>query len=131
MARDLQYLLDYTAIRELSVEYNRTTNRADGEAYTKVWTEDGVLEIVGMGTFRGHEELARTASQVGNSAVHMSTDWQIEIDGDTAHQTAVMYASRPGPDPAVGSIVSTGMYTDELVRTADGWRFTSRRFTSD
>lgn len=131
MARDLQYLLDYTAIRELSVEYNRTTNRADGEAYTQVWTEDGVLEIVGMGTFRGHEELARTASQVGNSAIHMSTDWQIEIDGDTARQSAVMYAVRPGPDPAAGSIVSTGMYADELVRTADGWRFTSRRFTSD
>ncbi|MFF0818138.1 nuclear transport factor 2 family protein [Rhodococcus sp. NPDC003318] len=131
MVPDLQYLLDYLAIRELSVEYNRTTNRADGKAYAKVWTEDGVLEIVGTGTFRGHEELARSASQVGNSAVHMSTDWQIEIDGDTARQTAVMYASRPGPDPLKGSLISTGMYTDELVRTSDGWRFKSRRFQSD
>lgn len=129
MSRDLAYMLDYIAIRELSVEYNRSTNRGDGEAYVKVWAPDGVLDLGPMGTHVGHEALAKATENNGRKANHLSLDWKIDIEGDTATQSAVMLAKVGLPDG--GFAITTGMYDDVLVRTPEGWRFKSRHFTLD
>jgi len=46
----------------------------------------------------------------------------------------MLVLSRPGPDAASGArttLTNSGRYHDELVRTADGWRFTRRTAVLD
>ena len=60
--------------------------------------------------------------------VHYVTNPIIDVDGDTAtgHWHALVTMTVPG-DQALWSL---GLYIDEFVRTATGWKFQSLRFES-
>jgi uncharacterized protein (TIGR02246 family) len=115
----------FLAIRQLSAQYNRYADAADGEAFANLFTPDGVFEIRGN-RYVGSREIADVCSRT-TGVVHITTDPLIAIDGDRARQTSRVIAVRAAPDKSEVFFVSTGMYTDELIRTAEGWRFLRRR----
>jgi uncharacterized protein (TIGR02246 family) len=115
----------FLAIRQLSARYNRYADAADGEAFASLFTPDGVFEIRGN-QYVGRREIAEVCART-TGVVHITTDPLIDIDGDRARQTSRVIAVRAAPDKSEVYFVSTGMYTDELVRTAAGWRFVRRR----
>jgi uncharacterized protein (TIGR02246 family) len=127
---ELQWLLDRTRIRELTARYNRCFDDGDPDGFAATFTEDGVMEVEGTFSVTGRHGLAEMVRHTPYGVVHVTVDATVEVDGDRAVQDVkLLVLSRPGPDAGAGAtsrLTNTGRYHDELVRTADGWRFTRR-----
>lgn len=122
---------DLVAIWNLDAAYCHRIDAGDGDGYADLFTDDGVFEIVGLNTASGREELAANARmfpQFMPATRHQIHDTHVELDGDRARQTAYLSVVATGAEPR---IVQTGRYVDELVRTADGWRYARRTLTLD
>lgn len=130
MPNDLQYLSDYVAIRQLNAKYNRFADLGDGEAYASLYTEDAEFHIVGNQVYRGREEIA-AAGNATDVTVHVTTEPELDIEGDTAWQRVRMLSIYRGKDGMRNEFVASGWYIDELKRTAEGWRFYRRRVELD
>ena len=121
---------DQVEIWALYNRYNHTIDSGDGPGFAACFTADGHLDT-GMG------------AQVGSDAISAFVDANKEMmpglrhlahnivtDGDAASATGsaflVAYDVTGGH-----KVLATGTYADELVKTADGWRFTKRIFTAD
>jgi len=130
MTFDLQYLSDYVAIRQLNALYNRYADIGDGEAYAGLYTEDAEFHIVGNRVYHGRAEIAPAASAT-RVTVHVTTEPEIEIDGDVARQRVRMLSIYRAEDGSRNEFVASGWYIDELKRTAEGWRYHRRRVELD
>jgi ketosteroid isomerase-like protein len=122
-----QYLADRAAILELLARYNSAFDEADHEGWAACFAEDGVLESPFSGDTTGRAEfMAMSTAMAGTDQVGnvVTTDHLVSISGDTASETctAVIFG---GPN-----VQTVGRYDDELVRTAEGWKFQRRRFST-
>lgn len=130
MAYDLQALSDIAEIRQLNARYNRFADIGDGAAYAGNFTEDAEFDIVGNRVYRGRAEIA-SAAQATSVTVHVTTEPEINLDGDTAHQRVRMVSAYRAPDGARNEFVATGWYIDVIKRTSEGWRYYRRRVELD
>jgi ketosteroid isomerase-like protein len=130
MSSQLQDIADKLEIRELVARYCRAVDDADGPAFADSFTDDGVFETP-AGIVTGRDALLAHGEKMVFGNVHITTDAIIELDGDRASHTCTLILGRRREDKAANEILSTGRYFDELVRTHDGWRFTSRRAVLD
>src|SRR5262245_37610120 len=114
---------DRDEIIQLLYRYNHTFDRGDAEAWADTFTEDGVFDAMGR-VVTGRDALLEFAGRVSGLR-HVLVNPLVDVTGDTAHVRAylVMIVN--------GAITSVGVYEDDLVRTAAGWRFTKRVFTAD
>jgi uncharacterized protein (TIGR02246 family) len=127
---DVRWLLDRAQIRELTARYNRCFDDGDPDGFAATFTEDGAMEVDGTFRVDGRAALAEMVRHTPYGLVHVTVDATVEVDGDHAVQDVkLLVLSRPAPDAAEAGrskLTNTGRYHDELVRTADGWRFTHR-----
>jgi hypothetical protein len=138
---DSSWVVDRALIQELTATYNRCADLRDGEGYAGTFTEEGSVELVGWHSVSGRAALRKMmddGAAAGNSTsrfakqMHVTTDAIIRVDGDKARQDASVTvfqqpeAGKPLEDTGI-PVVFTGRYKDELVRTAEGWRFEHRR----
>jgi hypothetical protein len=127
--RELQGLLDRDRIIALMNRYFATIDDSDGldaEWARSIFSEDVRVEHRGF-TFEGIEDLA-----VGNRFVrdgwdrtfHVSTNAQVELDGDRAHLRAQLLAIHvhPGSTPPEPYVIAN-VFEADVLRTLDGWRF--------
>lgn len=133
---EVQWLVDRARIRELTARYNHCFDDGDVDGFAATFTEDGVMEVVGGFTVSGRDGLAGMCSHTPYGVVHVTTDATVEVDGDRATQyVTVLVLARPKPDAAPDerstALQRSGRYLDDLVRTADGWRFARRTVTLD
>ena len=137
----VQEMIDKVAIGELQSRYMFAIDWQDAAAYGSVFTEDAKLEwpegsaqgrdaiqnmVVGLKAYR--RKLAEASAPNKPAALrHFVTNRVIKIDGDRA--TAVAYWLDINNDNQIRTpyVPGYGHYEDELIRTADGWRFTSRK----
>jgi ketosteroid isomerase-like protein len=122
---------DWIAIRELTARYNRAFDDVDGRAFAETFTEDGVFVLPNARPRQGHDDLAALVERVGYGSVHATTDAIIAIDGDRATQECTLVLARREADGSSVTFAQTGRYSDELVRTPAGWRFSRRTATLD
>ena len=125
----------------LEAEYSRAWDFGDGEAWSKVFTVDGVFELVGaegaapMPGDPGQRFVGRTALAAFRDAFDSSWTMQhqmhlpsIKVEGDRA--TAVVYFDCPvnARSTKFGSTLQreTGVYRVEYVLGSEGWRITKR-----
>lgn len=132
----VRWLLDRTQIRELTARYNRSFDDGDPEAFAATFTEDGTMEVAGGPCTSGREALAEMCRRVPYGVVHVTVDATVDVDGDRAVQDVtllVLARPRGGADTEVRHprLQASGRYHDELVRTADGWRFARRTAVLD
>ncbi len=127
---DLKYLSDYVEIRGLNARYNRLADSADGKAYANLFTEDAEFHIVGNRIYHGRSEIAR-ACDATRVTVHVTTEPELEIEGDTARQRVRMLSIYRAENGSRNEFVSSGWYIDELKRSAEGWRYHRRRVELD
>ena len=125
---------DHVEIRNLYATYNHYVDNAknDGRAYADLWTEDAVFHI-NLGNprvVRGHEELAALAQGAGSpapvlKAAHHAVNIMIEPTPEGAHGRAYLFMMS---SPTQGSSATglSAIYEDDLVKTADGWKFKMR-----
>ncbi|MGO9344322.1 MAG: nuclear transport factor 2 family protein [Acidimicrobiales bacterium] len=132
MEQDIGWLLDRARIRELTARYNRCFDGGDPEGFAANFTEDGVMEVAGGPSTSGRQALAEMCRRVPRGIMHVTVDATVEVNGDSAKQhVALVVIGRAGRREDKPTLMSTGRYEDDLVRTPDGWLFARRFCTLD
>lgn len=127
--RELQELPDRDHIIALMNRYFATIDDADGldtRWARSIFSEDVRVEHRGS-TLEGIEDLA-----VGNRFVrdgwgrtfHVSTNAQVELDGDRAHLRAQLLAIHVHPESTPPEpYVIANVFEADALRTVNGWKF--------
>lgn len=120
---------DYEAIRQLVARYNRAFDDLDDQGWVNCFTEDGFFERSNAGrSYQGSAELAELISGFPVTGRHVTTDFQISVEGDTARMSCYLtYLDRANNH----SIAMFGVYADELVKVGGNWKFKSRLLEVD
>lgn len=129
----LQRLEDIEAIRSLLVDYGRTLDRRDFQAYGALFAQNGSWKG-GMGTATGPDAIAkmvaagfeRMSPSLYENSNHVMSSFDIDLDGDTAKAwsrwTWVVVGANGKPQAE-----RAGRYEDTLVREGGEWKFQTRQ----
>lgn len=117
-------LIDRVEIRELTARYNRAFDDVEPEEFASVFTEDGNLVFDGI-RHEGREGLTALVDATGFGFVHVTRDPTIDIDGDAARQLCTLVVCSRQRNRRANPFLMTGRYEDDLLRTPEGWRFSS------
>ena len=124
-------MLDEIAIQQTLNRYSEGCSRADWDQVMATFMPDGIWEIASTGArFQGHKMIREAmAAFVSHMAyfVQINTPATIAIKGDNATARSIIRECGKFADRAE-ALEAFGFYSDELVRTADGWKFRQRRF---
>jgi hypothetical protein len=120
---------DYQEIQQLYARYNVAIDTGDAEAYAATFTPEGTFN-----TFTGHDALVNFVKTWrerlhGADRRHWNTNLLISGDGKTATGSVYLMLLDVSTKPATIAAVAT--YTDSLVKTPSGWRFSKRMTHSD
>jgi hypothetical protein len=119
---------DFVDIQQLYARYNWTLDSGDSEGYASTFTPDGVFN-----TNVGHDAIVKFADTfhagLGAHVRHWNTNLMIlptpEGASGQVYLVLVDFATKPA------TIVTSASYSDELVKTAQGWRFKKRSTKGD
>ncbi len=119
---------DYLDIQQLYAEYNHALDASDAERFAALFSEDGSLagntgRDALVQVIRGTEQLWQGKWR------HLYSNLVITPTTDGANGTSFLFAYDVTTKPA--TITNTGIYTDKLVKTSQGWRFKQRTFSND
>ena len=127
----LQLLLDERDITRLCYRYGSAIDDRDWAALRTCFTEDAVTEYEGLGEFAGYDAIEKACQGAVNPldrSQHVIGNVVVEVEGDTATAQCYLHAQHAKAGTPGGDLyVIAGRYTDSLVRTPDGLRFTRRR----
>lgn len=123
----LARLEDLEAIRDLARRYADAVWRRDVEGAIALFTEDGVMDTGDRPPIRGRAALLEAyQAMVGgaNEFLPFVANHVIDLDGDRAVGRCYLdLRATVAGERRIGG----GHYEDVYARTADGWRFASRR----
>ena len=119
---------DLVEIQQLYAKYNWTLDAGDSQGYAATFTPDGVFN-----NNVGHDAIVKFADTfhagLGAHVKHWNTNLMITPSPTGAngqvYLVLVDYATKPP------SIFTSATYSDELVKTAQGWRFKKRATKGD
>ena len=119
---------DLIEIQQLYARYNWALDSGDSEGYASTFTPDGVFN-----NNAGHDAIVKFAdgfhSGVGAHLRHWNTNLMIlpSAEGATGQVYLVLvdFATKPA------SIFTSASYSDQLVKTPQGWRFKKRATKGD
>jgi 3-phenylpropionate/cinnamic acid dioxygenase small subunit len=124
---------DRLAIQHLVARYADLIDGQDFDRLDELFTADARIDFATfngpVGGLREIIEFLKSSLPFFERTQHMMGLPHITVDGDTAHArtscTNPMISTKPDGTTSVWLI---GLwYDDDLVRTADGWRFAARR----
>ena len=115
---------DYIEIQQLYARYNNAIDSGDADAYAATFVPDGVFN-----NFNGHDALVGFINnyrdnQKGTNRRHWNTNLAIMPSPEGARGTVDLMLVDVSVRPPV--IAAAAKYDDQLVKTADGWRFKKR-----
>ncbi len=120
---------DNFEIQQLYARYNNAIDSGDAEGWAATFTPDGVFN-----TFSGHDALVgfvKMWREKLGGATRKHWNNNLQISGDSKEATASVYLMLVDFGTKPASILTTGMYSDSLIKTKDGWRFTKRTTKGD
>jgi len=118
-------------IQKLISTYSQNGSLGNWDETVSTYLPDGVWEIPHLGLrFEGHDGIrgALTSFFAGmDYVVQMNSPALIEVNGDTAWARSLIREAgkTKGKDEGFEYF---GTYVDDIVRTADGWKFRKRSF---
>ena len=119
---------DLVEIQQLYAKYNWAIDAGDSEGYASTFTPDGVFN-----THVGHDAIVKFAdgfhAGLGARVRHWNTNLLIQPTPTGASGQVYLVLVDFSTKPA--SIVTSASYTDELVKTSQGWRFKKRATKGD
>lgn len=126
---ELQEIGDRMEIQDLMVAYCYAIDNRDWDALDAVFTPDAIIdysEMVGVkGTLPEIKVFLASSMGAVQASQHIISTSQIAIDGDRAHGRTI--CTNPMALQPDGHVMIVGLwYRDEFVRTAEGWRISSR-----
>lgn len=112
---------DYTEIQQLYAKYAMAIDAGDEAGWAGTFTPDGVF-----GTSKGTDQLKAFVKgfygRFKGNARHWNSNLVITPAADGAKGSCYFYLL----DVTTKAIVTSGIYTDALVKTPAGWRFRER-----
>jgi len=119
---------DFVDIQQLYARYNWSLDAGDAEAYASTFTPDGTFN-----NNVGHDAIVKFANTfhggLGAHVKHWNTNLMITPTAEGAsgqvYLVLVDFATKPA------TIATSASYSDELVKTAQGWRFKKRQTKGD
>lgn len=130
LQRQVQYLIDRTAIIDCVAKHARGCDRHDADLITSTYHTDGVDEHgakINPGPAYGDwANLVHAATS--QQHLHNVTTHTCEIDGDVAHAESYVLVSLLSPDGKTATLIN-GRYIDRLERRDGTWRISVRRST--
>jgi ketosteroid isomerase-like protein len=124
-------MIDEVAIQQTINRYTDGACRADWPQVMSTFTPDGVWEIPALGArLQDHAVIQRAMSEfVGQMAyfVQINSPAIITVDGDRATARSIIRECGKFRDRDE-ALEILGRYSDELVRTPEGWKFSRRVF---
>ena len=129
----LQRVEDELAIRRVLVDYSSTQDARDFAAYAALFARDGEW-INGNMVHKGPEAIHQMLvdlygppppDYVNNESFHISSNAQIDVDGDraTAHSRHLLVMRGPEGEPTP---MLAGRYEDEFIREDGEWKILRR-----
>jgi len=119
---------DLVEIQQLYAKYNWAIDAGDSEGYASTFTPDGVFNAN-----VGHDAIVKFAdgfhAGIGARVRHWNTNLLILPTPTGASGQVYLVLVDFSTKPA--TIVTSASYTDELVKTAQGWRFKKRATKGD
>ncbi len=119
---------DLVDIQQLYARYNWTLDAGDAEGYASTFTPDGVFN-----NNAGHDAIVKFANTfhavLGAHVRHWNTNLMILPSAEGASGQVYLVLVDFGTKPA--TIATSASYSDELVKTAQGWRFKKRATKGD
>ncbi len=115
-------LRDRADVADVLFRYGSSLDEKDWARLETCFTPGATGILAGGPQLEGYtaiEEAVRAALSVYDRTHHSISNCEVEVSGDTAHLRANLIATHLLPD---GNFVVGGVYREELVRTADGWR---------
>jgi len=120
---------DHAEIAQLYARYNHAIDSGNGTAWADTFTPDGVFRK----TTVGRDALIKFVENFSNSSKggfrHWNSNLTVVGTPEGADGSVYLIIWNVGVRPQ--TIVTTGIYVDKLVKTADGWRFKSRDIKGD
>ncbi|MFN2536896.1 MAG: nuclear transport factor 2 family protein [Mycobacteriales bacterium] len=132
LQRDVQYLMDRTAILDCIARHARGCDRHDEELLASAYHEDGLDEHGGTKNLGPAYAAFINASHAATSQQHthnISTH-TCDIDGDVAHAESYVLVALLATDGGNATVMS-GRYIDRLEKRDGQWRIAARRSTVD
>jgi hypothetical protein len=119
---------DFVDIQQLYAKYNWSLDSGDAEGYASTFTPDGVFN-----NNVGHDAIVKFADTfhagLGSHVRHWNTNLMILPTATGASGQVYLVLVDFAVKPA--TIVTSASYSDELVKTAQGWRFKKRATKGD
>lgn len=123
-------LRDRLEIQDLLVRYATALDDRDWKRLATCFLPDAVADYGTMGEHVGYatiEKLCRSALEGLDASQHFVSNFEITIDGDTAHSRCYLMAQHVRESAPDGPHwILAGTYRDALVRSPDGWRIERR-----
>jgi ketosteroid isomerase-like protein len=122
-------VVDEAAVRDLAARYCWAIDTLDRKAFGTVFLPDATA-LLGNSSHTGIDDIwgkvHDTLSPLTCSQ-HLVGSHVVEVDGDTARHRCQFHAQHVREGLEGGSqFVVAGSYTDDVVRTPDGWRIRHR-----
>ena len=129
----LRRVEDELAIQRILVDYAARQDARDYAGYAALFAKNGEW-VNGKNSYKGREAILKMLTglygtpppgYVNNESYHISTNFQIDVNGD--HATArsrhllIMRGPKGEPTPSLG-----GRYEDELIREDGQWKILRR-----
>jgi actinorhodin biosynthesis protein ActVIA len=120
---------DLVDIQQLYAKYNWALDAGDSEGYASTFTPDGVFN-----NNVGHDAIVKFADTfhagLGAHVKHWNTNLMIlpGADGGATGQVYLVLVDFATKPP---SIATSASYSDQLVKTPQGWRFKKRQTKGD
>lgn len=131
MDATVQVLLDEREIARLCYRYARALDDRDWEQLRSCFLPDAVAEYEGLERCEGYEvieQLCRGALARLTRSQHLIGNVYPAVDGDRATAECYLQAQHVlAGTPGGETFIIAGRYSDELVRTDEGWRIARRR----
>jgi uncharacterized protein (TIGR02246 family) len=127
MASD--HAISQIEIRDLTARFTDAVNRRAPKELADLFTEDGEWHVPGVPAATGREAISAVLHNLLKNferLIQLTHSGHIDVAGDKA--TATWYITENAEDADGNAFAFTGVYTDNLVRTEEGWRFASRSF---
>jgi hypothetical protein len=135
LADQVQWLLNRALISDLLYKFARALDTKDFATYVANFAEDGYIELPqpsgGSFILRRAEMLEKVPGSLARypATHHMSSNHQIEINGDTASSRSYLQAIHVGKRPTEHWDAG-GWYDCTYVRSRDGWKFRHVKLTA-
>jgi ketosteroid isomerase-like protein len=134
MSKSLQELSDRIEIQDLITDYSYAVDTHSWDDLDAIFTPDAALDFTATGGEAGDLPTIKAwfdkVLNLFGGHQHLVATSKITIDGDTATARTLCHNPMwlPARDGAEPQVMFVGLwYHDTLVRTADGWRISSRR----